>query len=55
MSIVNNGIVRIKGGKAVLLVQERFADAEGKVFLAFSLKYAAGGRSSNLYQGNTYS
>jgi hypothetical protein len=49
------GIVRIKGGKAVLLVQARFAEAQGKVFLAFSLKSAAGGHSSNLYQGKTYS
>jgi len=29
-------------------------DARGKGLLAFSLKSAAGGRSPNLYQGNTY-
>jgi len=29
-------------------------EARGKIFLAFSLKSAAGGHSSNLYQGNTY-
>jgi len=45
----NNGV--IKNEKALLLVQERFAEARGKGLLAFSLKSAAGGRSSNLYQG----
>jgi hypothetical protein len=31
-----------------------FGEAQGEVFLAFGLKSAPGGRSSNLYQGNTY-
>ena len=35
-------------------LEDHFAEAQGKIFLAFSLKSAAGGRSSNLYQGNTY-
>jgi hypothetical protein len=43
-----------KAEKVVLLVQDRFAEARGKEFLAFSLKSAGGGRSSNLLQGNTY-
>jgi len=43
-----------KAEKVVLLVQERFAEARGKEFLAFSLKSAAGGRSSTLFQGDTY-
>jgi hypothetical protein len=34
-------------------LEDRFAEARGKEFLAFSLKFAAGGRSSNLYQDNT--
>jgi hypothetical protein len=37
--------------KALLLVQDRFAEARGKGLFAFSLKSTAGGRSSNLYQG----
>jgi hypothetical protein len=41
-----------KAEKVLLLVQERFAEARAKEFLTFSLKSAAGGRSSNLYQGN---
>ena len=41
-----------KAEKVLLLVQERFAEAGSKEFLAFNLKSAAGGRSSNLYQGN---
>ena len=35
-------------------LEDHFAEAQGKIFLAFSLKSGAGGRSSNLYQGNTY-
>jgi len=35
-------------------LEDRFAEARGKEFLAFSLKSAAGGRSSNLFQGNPY-
>jgi hypothetical protein len=35
-------------------LEDHFGEAQGKIFLAFSLKSAAGGRSSNLYQGNTY-
>ncbi len=35
-------------------LEDHFTEAKGKIFLAFSLKSAAGGRSSNLYQGNTY-
>jgi len=35
-------------------LEDRFAEARGKEFLAFSLNSAAGGRSSNLFQGNTY-
>jgi len=34
-------------------LEDRFAEARGKEFLAFSLKSAAGGRSSNLFQGYT--
>jgi hypothetical protein len=32
--------------------EDRFAKARGKELLAFSLKSAGSGRSSNLYQGN---
>jgi len=39
--------------KALFLPKDRFAEAQGKEFLTFSLKSAGGGRSSNLYQGNT--
>jgi len=42
-----------KAEKVFLLVKERFAEARGKEFLAFSLKSAGGGRSSNLFQGYT--
>ena len=35
-------------------LEDHFAEAQGKVFLAFSLKFAAGERSSNLFQGNIY-
>jgi hypothetical protein len=34
-------------------LEDRFAEARGKGFLAFSLKSAAGGRSSNFFQGRT--
>jgi hypothetical protein len=43
----------LKAEKVFPLVQDRFAEARGKEFLAFSLKSAGGGRSSNLFQGNT--
>jgi hypothetical protein len=42
-----------KAEQVFLLVNERFAEARGKEALAFSLKSAAGGRSSNLFQGYT--
>jgi hypothetical protein len=55
----NNGILFIKSKKhhfwfRSASLEDRFAEARGKGFLAFSLKCAASGRSSNLYQGNTY-
>jgi hypothetical protein len=50
----NLGILGIKSRESDPLVQERFAEARGKEFLAFSLKSAAGGRSSTLFQGDTY-
>ena len=34
--------------------EEQKTEVQGKIFLTFSLKSATGGRSSNLYQGNTY-
>ena len=39
---------------AEFILRNEGPEARGKGFLAFSLKSAAGGRSSNLYQGNTY-
>jgi hypothetical protein len=35
-------------------LEDLYAEARGKEFLAFSLKSAGGGRSSNLFQGDTY-
>ncbi len=35
-------------------LEDRFAEARGEELLAFSLNSAAGGCSSNLFQGNTY-
>jgi len=39
---------------AEFILRNEGLEARGKGFLAFSLKSAAGGRSSNLYQGNIY-
>jgi hypothetical protein len=36
------------------ILRNEAPEAQGKIFLAFSLKSGADGRSSNLYQGNTY-
>jgi len=35
-------------------LEDHFTEAQGRVLLAFSLKSAAGGRSSNLNQDNFY-
>jgi len=59
--------MRIKNGKSVsfgsgtlslkiaeFILRNEGPEARGEEFLAFSLKSAAGGRSSNLYQGISY-
>ncbi|MFX0203270.1 MAG: hypothetical protein ACFFCW_44770 [Candidatus Hodarchaeota archaeon] len=39
---------------AEFILRKEGPEAQGKVFLALSLKSSAGGRSSNLNQGNTH-
>jgi hypothetical protein len=63
----NVGILGIKSGEsapfgsgalrlriAEFILRDEGPEARGKEFLAFSLKSAGGGRSSNLFQGNIY-
>ena len=39
---------------AEFILRNEGPEVQGKIFLAFSLKSGVGGRSSNLYHGNTY-
>jgi hypothetical protein len=68
MECWSSGIMDIKNEKALFIgsgalclrigefiLRNEGPEARDKGLLAFSLKSAAGGCSSNLYQGNTYS